>query len=210
MNALADLIINEGWRRFGLAAGAALVCALFDWDLLAWGFLILAGYILWKYRKPARTAAYFEKGSFTAPCDGRVTAIETLPDGGVMVEIETGWLDASLLTMPFVNGGQTYRDLTRGARLGRGSALFGTLTERGLVIFEDEEGRSVRLAHYLSYTPAPLVLDIYPAGKRRLRGERYGVMTRGLTRIYLPASTRVAVNPGEKVLATQTLLGYMR
>ena len=36
------------------------------------------------------------------------------------------------------------------------------------------------------------------------------VLTHGVTRIYLPPSTRVAVNPGETVFATQTLLGYMR
>ena len=210
MNVLADLIIKEGWRPIGFAAGASLLCALADWDLLAWGFLIAAGYGVLKYRKPVRAASYFEKGSVTAPCDGKVTAIETLSDGSVTVEIKTGWRDASLLTMPFAGGTMTHRSLTRGARLGCKSGLCDLLNEQGWVIFEDVDGRGVRMTHMLSYTPAPLVLDSFPSGKRHLRGERYGVLTHGVTRIYLPPSTRVAVNPGETVFATQTLLGYMR
>ncbi|MHC3995290.1 phosphatidylserine decarboxylase [Thiomicrolovo sp. ZZH C-3] len=210
MNGLRDLIVKEGWRSVGIAAAAALFFALFDCDLMAWLFIAAAGYLLWKYRKPARTATYFEKGSVTAPCDGRVTAIDTLPDGSVSVEIETGWFDATLLTAPFVEGVPSGETVTRGARLGSRSPLAGMLNERGSILFEDEEGRSIRLTHRLAQTPAPLLIDAYVPGKRRLRGERYGVLTHGVTRLQLPASTRVAVNPGDRVYATRTLLGYMR
>ncbi|UFS62028.1 hypothetical protein LOH54_10245 [Sulfurimonas sp. HSL-3221] len=210
MNALRDLIVKEGWKPIGIAAAAALLCAFFDWELMSWFFIAAAGYLLWKYRKPARTAAYFEKGSVTAPCDGRVTAIDTLPDGSVLVEIETGWFDAALLTVPFVEGVPSFETVTRGSRLARRSPLFETLNERGAIVFEDEEGRSVTLTHILMLTPFALLIDTNLPGKRRMRGERYGVLTHGVTRLTLPASTRVAVNPGEKVYATQTLLGYMR
>ena len=66
------------------------------------------------------------------------------------------------------------------------------------------------MTHTLLPVSAALVLDEIPLRTRRLRGERYGVLTRGITRVHLPASTRVAVNPGESVYATQTLLGYIK
>jgi hypothetical protein len=209
MNALTDLIVKEGWRPVALAAGSALLFALLGLGLFAFVALLFAGLLVWNYRQPVRTVSHFEKGSITSPCDGKVAGIESEPDGSVTVAIETGYLDGSLLTMPF-EGELSYGSVMRGARLGRKSALSERLNERGMLVFEDESGKSVRITHMLSYTPAPLVIDDVPKSKCRLRGERYGVLTQGLTLIHLPASTRVAVNPGESVYATETLLGYMR
>jgi uncharacterized membrane protein len=209
MNALADLILKEGWRPIGMAVGAALVFALLGLELFALLGLAAAVLLVMAYRRPVRTVSNFEKSSVTSPCDGRVTSVETASDGSVVVEIDTGCLDASVLTLPF-DGSMTHRFLTRGARLPRKSALFGPLNEHGSVIFESSGGHVVRVTHTLLRCSAPLVLDaVSDSGKRFGRAARYGVMVEGITRLHLPASTRVAVNPGEKVLATETLLGYM-
>jgi len=209
MKAFTDLILKEGWLPVAYAAGSAVLLAFFGFGLSAFIALVFAGLLVWNYRQPVRTVSHFDKGSITSPCDGKVAAIETDPDGSVTVAIETGCLDGSLLTVPF-EGEAAYCSLTRGARLGRKSALYERLNERGMIVFEDAGGRTVRITHTLTYTPAPLVLDSVSKNKRLLRGERYGVLTQGLTRVHLPASTRVAVNPGESVYATETLLGYMR
>jgi hypothetical protein len=208
MKTATDLILKEGWKPVAYAVAGAVLLSLLGFGLLAVIALVFAGVLVWNYRKPVRTVSHFEKGSVTSPCDGKVAGIETDPDGSVTVAIETGCLDGSLLTMPF-EGELSYCSVTRGARLGRKSALFERLNEQGMIVFENESGRSVRITHTLVYTPAPLVLDAQTS-KRRLRGERYGVLAQGLTLIHLPASTRVAVNPGESVYATETLLGYMR
>jgi len=209
MNALADLILKEGWRAVGIAVVAAIVFAVFGLGLFALLALASAVALARAYRRPVRTIANFERSSVTSPCDGTVTAVETEPDGSIVVAIETGCLDASLLTMPF-DGNVTHRTLVRGARLPRKSALAGALSERATVRFESLNGHSVGVTHRLYRCSAPLVLDTVPDGGKRLgRGARYGVMVEGVTRIHLPASTRVAVNPGEKVRATETLLGYM-
>ena len=208
MNALKDLILEEGWRPIGAAVAAALVSALLGLELLSLLALAAAIVLVRTYRKPVRTVSHFEKGSVTSPCDGRVTAVETEKDGSIVVEIESGCLDASVLTMPF-DGAVTYRSLLRGARLPRRSALSALLNERATLLLEAAGGKEVRITHVLHRTAAPLVLDVKGTEKRLARASRYGVLVRGVTRIYLPASTRVAVNPGEKVFATETLLGYM-
>lgn len=206
MNAMTDLIVEEGWGRIGGALAAALLLALLDCELLSLVFLAGAGLLVWSYRRPVRAVSHFDAGSVTSPCDGSVTAVETQPDGSIVVEIETGCLDASLLGAPF-DMTVLKCTLVRGARLRRSSTLYASLNENGALLFEDHGGNRVHVTHTLSRCSAPLVLD--PAAKRVMRGTRYGVMTRGLTRIHLPDSARVAVNPGEAVRATETLLGYI-
>jgi len=208
MNALGDLIMPEGWRPVGAAVAAALLLAFLDLELFAFLGLVAALLLVWVYRKSVRTVSHFEKGSVTSPCDGRVTAIDTKPDGSVVVEIETGCLDGSLLTVP-LEGSVTHCSVVRGARLGRSSTLFERLNEHGTIYFEDAGGKHVGITHTLKSASAPLVLDQTVRAGRHMRGQRYGVLVQGITRVFLPASTRVAVNPGEHVSATETLLGYM-
>ena len=209
MNALADLILEEGWRPVGIAAAAAIVFAAFGFETLALLALAAAVLLAVGYRHPVRTVSNFERSSITSPCDGTVLSVETMSDGSIVLAIETGWMDASILTMPF-DGCITHSLLTRGARLSKSSALFKALNERGRVVFESNSGHDIRMSHTLYRCSAPLVLDTVPEeGNRYNRAARYGVMTEGMTRIHLPASTRVAVNPGEKVRASETLLGYM-
>ena len=209
MNALADLILVEGRRPVGIAVAAAIVFAVFGLEIFALLALAAAVVLVRAYRQPVRTVTNFERSSVTSPCDGTVTAVETASDGTIVVEIETGLLDASLLTMPF-DGNVLHRILVRGARLPRKSPLFEALNEHGTMLFESAGGHAVRINHTLYRCPAPLLLDaVSESGKRLVRAARYGVMVEGMTRIHLPASTRVAVNPGEKVHATETLLGYM-
>lgn len=209
MNALADLILAEGWRPVGIAVAAAIVFAGFGLGLFALLALAVAVAMVRAYRRPVRTVTNFERSSVTSPCDGKIAAVETVSDGSIVVTIETGCLDASSLMMPF-DGNVTHRTLVRGARLSRKSPLFGRLNEHGTVVLESESGHTARITHTLYRCAAPLVLDAVPeSGVHLDRAARYGVMVEGLTTLRLPASTRVAVNPGEKVYAAETLLGYM-
>jgi len=208
MGAITDLILKEGWRPIGIAVFAALLLALFGFEVLSFFALVAAIALVRTYRRPVRTASHFEKGSVTSPCDGTVTAIETESDGSIVVEIETGCLDGSMLTMPF-DGTCVHCSLVRGARLSKQSPLFALLNEHATMMMETAGGKLVTITHTMYRAPAPLIIDDIYSEKKRSLASRYGVFVQGLTRVQLPASTRVAVNPGEKVLATETLLGYM-
>jgi phosphatidylserine decarboxylase len=208
MSALKDLIIKEGWRPVGLTVGLALLFALFGFKLLSLLALGAAAALVIASRNPVHSVSHFEKGSLTAPCDGTVRAIETEADGTVVVEIETGCLNASVLTMP-LEGEVVSFSLMRGARLPRKSPLFEQLNEKATMTLQSISGQTVTLNHSLYRAAAPLVMDIKESGKKFGRGARYGVLLQGAVRLELPASTRVAVNAGEKVTATETLLGYM-
>ena len=208
MKALRELILKEGWGAIAFTVFFSLFFALADCELSAFLLLVATVLLVWTYRSPVRTVMHFESASVTAPCDGKVVAVETEADGSVAVVIETAFLDASLLTMPF-DGKIRKAVVYRGARLRRNSVLFVPLNERGTLVLEDTAGRRVRITHTLLPLSAALVLDRFPTDEKLVRGERYGVMLQGITRIELPPSTRVAVNPGERLLATQSLLGYM-
>jgi len=208
MGAMADLILKEGWRPIGIAVGAALLFAIFGFELLSFFALVGAIALVRTYRRPVRSVSHFEKGSVTSPCDGTVTLIETASDGGIVVEIETGCLDGSMLTMPF-DGTCVHCSLVRGARLPRRSPLFALLNEHATMMMETAGGKLVTITHAMYRAPAPLIIDDVSSEKKRSHASRYGILVQGLTRVHLPASTRVAVNPGEKVFATETLLGYM-
>lgn len=208
MEALANLILKEGWRPVGIAATAALLLSILDLPLFALIALIVALLLVWVYRLPARSVIHFEKGSITSPCDGKVTAIRTNWDGTMSVDIESGCLDASILSAPF-EGEAVVSPIVRGARLPRNSPLYEVLNEYGSVAFTDNGGRSVQITHRLTRWSAPLVFDEQTLKARLFGSQRYGVMVSGMTTVEVPSSTRIAVNPGEQVVGAETLLGYM-
>ena len=124
-----------------------------------------------------------------------------------MISIETGCFQTSLLSAP-LDGSVVVSKLTRGAMLSRQSPLFEKLNETAEITIEDKDGNTVSIMHRLLPGFAPLVIDA-AEGDTRQRAQRYGVMLRGLTRVYLPASSHVAVNIGERVFGAQTPLGYL-
>lgn len=205
MRWLEDLIVPEGWMRIAIALIAALLLAGLDLEF----FALLAGaltlLLLWTYRKPQRGTMYFESGSVTAPCEGQVTVV-LADDTGVSVEIDTGWREPSVLCTPF-EGVLKSATLTRGARLGTKSALYNLLNEHAEVVFENKQGVSVTLVHRLGIGSPPMLIDLLPQNTTVQHGKRYGIMVRGRTRVVLPASTRIAVNPGDTVRGADTLLG---
>ncbi len=208
MNPLSELVLSEGWPRLGIWLAGAIVLALLDCELPAFISLVVAGILTWMYRKPVRSTVHFEPGAFTSPCDGRVSRVQTKDSGENIIEIETGCLDASVLCSPFEAEVSEVK-VVRGARLRRKSPLWTLLNEHGSVQFQSSEGHAVHVTHKLSRESAPLCVDLVQNRAHVLRGTQYGVMTSGTTHISLPASVRIAVNPGEKVRAVETLLGYL-
>jgi hypothetical protein len=208
MNTANYPVLTQGWPRIGVWLAAALVLAICDCELLAPVALAVAGLLTWNYRNPVRTVSHFEAGAFTSPCDGRVGRVETKENGEIVIEIETGCLDASLLCTPF-EAELSEPKIVRGARLGRTSPLREHLNEHGTLRFLNGEGVGVTVTHRLARDSAPLDLGAPGSVSNVVRGTPYGVMTTGTTCITLPAAVRVAVNPGERVRAVETLLGYL-
>lgn len=206
MNPVSDLILKEGVRATVSAFAAALALALLGFECLATVALLAGLLIAWNYRRPVRGTLSFEKGAVIAPCDGKITAIETLSDGRIRVEIVSGWLDTSLLCMPFAGEIAAYHIL-HGARLGRKSPLAEALNEQAWLRMKNSQERTLEIVHLATMTPAPLLID---AVERSVEvGTRYGIHTHGMSRIYFPATSRVAVNSGDCVKGGESLLGYL-
>jgi len=209
MNGLENLILKEGRRPVLSVAASALLFSLLDFDALAFIALVVTLVLIWIYRHPVRTVIHFEKGSVTAPCDGKVTAVRTHDDGTMSVEIESGCMDASILSAPF-EAVKVTSAVVRGARLSRKSPLFEKLNEYAAVEFTDSGGHRISIIHRLKRSAAALVIDGETSAKGRLpASQRYGVMVSGMTYVRFPESARIAVNPGESVTGAETLLGYV-
>ena len=67
----------------------------------------------------------------------------------------------------------------------------------------------MRVRHRLLPGFAPLVIDPMPQTASTFPGGRYGVMVRGTTRLSLPASTRLSIEPGERVFGGASQLGQI-
>lgn len=208
MNILSGLILKEGWRYIGYTVVALMLFVLLDLELFAFIALIVAVLLFWMYHDPSRQCRQFDRKSVVAPCDGYVRSVKSSEDGsGFVIEIETGYFDAHVLRSP-IDGKVESVTLVRGAFLGDKSPLGVLLNETADIRFVNEEGDSLLVRHRLLQGFAPLSLQA-SLGEYLVKGLHYGVMLHGITQLYFPKEARIAVNVGERIHATETLMGYL-
>ncbi len=208
MKTLGGFVLKEGWRYIGCAAAAALLAVLLDLELFALAAALGVFLLVWIYHQPDRVPSAWGGGRVVAPCDGKITAISTETSGRIVVDIDTGCLQTSLLYFPVEGELQTPK-LIRGAMLSRKSPLFRKLNETAELCFEAKAGDEVRVTHRLLPGFAPLVIDSFAPRASTFPGGRYGVMVRGTTRLSLPPSMRLSVKTGERIFGGASLLGQI-
>jgi phosphatidylserine decarboxylase len=114
-------------------------------------------------------------------------------------------MDVSFLRVPFDSRIESI-NLVRGARLSKKSKLFESLNEYAHLVFVDNNNK-MKIKHKLTRSFAPLFIDIALSDNVK-QTTRYGLMLNGVTTLYLPSSFRLDVSVGNKVSASETLLGY--
>lgn len=208
MNILSGLILKEGWRYIEYTVVALMFFVLLDLELFAFLAFVSAVLLLWMYHNPSRQCRQFDRKSVVAPCDGYVRSIKSNEDGsGFVIEVETGYFDAHALRAP-IDGKVETVSLVRGAQLGEQNSLFSLLNETAELRFVNEEGDALFVRHRLLKGIVPLSLETNE-GEYLVKGLQYGIMLHGITELYFPKEARIAVNVGERIHATETLVGYL-
>lgn len=200
--------MKEGWRYIAAALLALMLFVLLGLEPLALLTLVVIVLLAWMYHNPNRQCRHFDAKSVVAPCDGYVRSIASSQDGGgFVIEVETGFFDAHALRAP-MDGKVGFVSYTHGAQLGEKSGLFSQLNECAEIRFTNESGDTLLVQHRLLPGFAPLSLQVAPE-EYLVRGLHYGVMLHGVTRLVFPQRARIAVNVGERIQATETLVGYL-
>lgn len=207
METIRNYILPFGLKKAAYAFAAAFVFGLLDLELLAFLSFGLALFFLFAYRNPPRISADIADSGICAPVDGKIVAIEDISEGsyGFKLTIESSCLHSGVLYAPF-EAEKVSSFLQRGARLAKGSHLFDSLGERLEVVFESG-GKSVRAVHTLKRSP--LRIELLGKDKEPQKcGEVYGFAYDAMSVLYLPREFRFNVHVGQRVYASQNILGY--
>ena len=203
------IIAKDGFKCITASVALMLFLMLIDADFLIFLSFLLVMVTFWIYRNPERTIPYLEKESIVSVADGVIKSIETVEeDEGIdhyKIVIKSGFLDASILRVPFACDVQ--KSVTvHGARLACSNPLSRQVNEQSQIVFGKDD-KEVRVTHTLHLASVG-IKNRLKAESPVMQGMRYGLMVKGETTVLLPANSRIAVKVGNNVRAGETLLGY--
>ncbi len=210
MNYPHPLIAREGWPFIGIAFVLALFATLFFGSglvaLLSW--LALA-FVVQFFRDPPRPVPVGDR-LVLAPADGRIVKVESVYDPYAERE--------ALLISVFMNvfnvhsnrasidGTVTGVEYTPGLFLNADMDKASTQNERNAIVLTSPQGRVVTLVQVAGLI-ARRILCYVGEGDKLTRGQRYGFIRFGSrVDVYLPVDAVPKVAPGDKVMATTTIL----
>lgn len=211
MNPRTDtfIISRYGWSLvfpFGILTLVLLLSA--GLTLFTFSVLLLFAFLLFIHRNPERISNYAQKGSILSPVDGRVSEISSIEhspiDGkpGFVVVIDSGYADVAILRSP-MNSTMSIDKMRHGAMLSLKSADL-NLNETADIRFSSSAG-DILVRHLLASWARPLR---FGSEGEVSENQRYGFMLRGVSSVYLPSNSRVAVKEGMPLVAGESVIGF--
>ena len=201
-------IAYEGFRYILYSIAAFMIFWAFDFEFLALTSAILVFVFMFIYRNPEREVVIFEPNSVLSPVDGVVASIQEIKDEryGYKIAVESGCLNVSVLRVPFDS---TLSEVTvkKGARLSEKSSIFKVLNENIELTFSATPSNFLKVRHVLTQSLLSFEVNVKKSQTLR-KAARYGVLPNGVTEIYIPRNFRLNVNLGDKLIASESLVGY--
>ncbi|MFB0613374.1 phosphatidylserine decarboxylase [Aurantiacibacter poecillastricola] len=216
--------IHPEGRKFGLIAVAIalVVLLLFDWELLGWPLLALAGGVFAFFRDPERVVPQGER-LIVSPADGLVTLISKVPppielqnpdDDGARglgsepvtrvsifmsvfdVHINRSPIAGTIKRIIYIPGAFMNADLDKASED----------NERQHVLVERSDGTAIAFTQIAGLV-ARRIVPFVKSGDTVAAGQRIGLIRFGSrVDVYLPQGTEPRVLLGQKVIAGETVL----
>jgi len=206
-------VASEGYPFIALFAFITLVFAMLDWSFVTIVMLALTLFTVYFFRNPER-AVPNEERAVIAPADGKivfvgeVTEDRCLEDQALKVSIFMSVFNVHVNRVPCA-GKVIDRFYRSGAFLNAALDKASDQNEQAGLLIETEGGHKVLFVQIAGLIARRIVT--YPVvGDLLRRGERYGLIRFGSrVDIYLPRSSRLAVQVGDHTVGGETILGYL-
>ncbi len=194
-----------GWRYILPVWGVTFLVLVFSDAVLLNLFLIVVSFLVaYLFYVPERTAPETSSEALLSPIDGKVLSVER-GDAESVIVLKKSLFDGSSAVRAPVGGELLERNIVHGLFLGSQTPLAARLNEHGSFVFTFKERRAevaVRCGFYA------LGLPILAERGRVEAGEVVAHLSEGTVELRLPATVRIDVNPGDRVVGGYSLLAY--
>lgn len=205
---------REGIPYVMAPAFVALITAILGHAFPAWLFLLITLFIGHFFRDPERVAPTSDD-AVVAPADGKVVAIEKVPEGRFLkqpclrISIFLSVFDVHVNRIP-------YSGVIRGAYYQKGKYLAANLARAGREneqswLWIKTDGEQDIVVSQIAGLIARRIVCWPTMGDRVLRAERFGMIRFGSrTDLYVPVDSELLVTKGERVFGGETVLCRLR
>jgi phosphatidylserine decarboxylase len=200
-------IASEGWPFILPAFALVLLCALLHWRAAGGVALVLALFVTWFFRDPAR-AIPADPETLVSPADGRVVEVLPLADGATRISIFLSIFNVHVNRTP-VAGEVVAVTRTPGVFLDARNPEASTRNVQAAVTVRTPRG-DVRFVQITGLIARRIVCHLSP-GARVERGERYGLIRFGSRMdIFLPPAAAPTVRVGDRVRGGSDVIARWR
>jgi len=206
-------IAKEGYPFIAFAALLTLVLAILGYVAASFAALLVTAFVMNFFRDPERIADE-DPTSLIAPADGKVIIIDQVFDDrflkaeALKVSIFMNIFNVHVNRMPFP--GRVDEVLYKAGAFHSADTQRSSLENESCgVVMTAAGGRRLAVVQIAGLIARRIVCWAGP-GDVLAKGERFGLIRFGSrVDLYLPLETRLVIAKGQKVLAGETVLGYL-
>ncbi len=204
------IVLPTGKKTALYCVGTSLFFYFLDFELLGSASIFVAAWVVYLYMVPKRKYALeLDECAVIAPVSGVIREIEKLDNHsfGYKVTIESSLFQNGVIFTP-MSAESVESRIIRGTRVGKDSRLFEKLNETALFKFQNGT-KKLEMTHRLKRSPFE-VESFKESTKRLSSGTVCGFASNCVTTILLPRAFRFTAKRGEKLKASQQILGYFQ
>lgn len=204
----------EGRPFFGTLIVVTVLVAI---GQTAWWTLLLGGltaFVMYFFRNPERTIPR-DEGAVVSPADGRIVQKKHVTEdkyiGGeaIKVSVFMNVFNVHMNRSPY-KGKVKRVDYYPGRFINASFDKASELNERNAVLMETEDGRNLLFVQIAGLVARRIVCYV-GEGDALEKGERFGLIRFGSrVDVYLPPDADIDVKIGDRVVAGETILGYIK
>jgi phosphatidylserine decarboxylase len=207
-------VAAEGYPFIALFAFITLVFALLGWSILTVLGLALTLFTVYFFRNPERHPP-LDPDAVISPADGKIVYVGTVQEErslkteAIKVSIFMSVFNVHVNRVPF-SGKVLDLFYSKGEFFNAALDKASLDNEQAGILLETDRGHRILFVQIAGLIARRIVT--YPViGDRLERGMRYGLIRFGSrVDVYLPPETELAVRIGERTVAGESVLGYLK